>query len=107
HTIPTLFPYTTLFRSRTKTNEMPPQKHHTTTEESSQTIGSQDDWTKEVVPHLPAQVEEQAKKLKALERERSISSATDLLGGLLAYVYTAHSFQQLSMWSFFIGLANV
>ena len=75
--------------------------------ESSQTIGSQDDWTKEVVPHLPAQVEEQAKKLKALERERSISSATDLLGGLLAYVYTAHSFQQLSMWSFFIGLANV
>jgi len=86
---------------------MPPQKHHTTTEESSQAIGSQDDWTKEVVPHLPAQVEEQAKKLKALERERSISSATDLLRGLLAYVYTAHSFQQLSMWSLLIGLADV
>src|SRR5439155_24894717 len=41
------------------------------------------------------------------ERERSIGSATDLLRGLLAYVYTAHSFQHLSMWSVLIGLADV
>src|SRR5213078_1906285 len=55
----------------------------------------------------PAQLEEQAKKLKAFERCREISSATDLLRGLLAYVYTAHSFQHLSMWSVLVGLADV
>ena len=49
----------------------------------------------------------QAKKLKAFERCREISSATDLLRGLLAYVYTAHSFQHLSLWSVLIGLADV
>ncbi len=86
---------------------MPKHSHHTATEENLQEIGNEDDWMKEVVPRLPAQVEEQAKKLKAFERERSISSATDLLRGLLAYVFTTHSFQQLSMWSLLIGLADV
>ena len=92
---------------RTRRNDMPDQKHHTRTEEISQELEGQDDWTKEVVPRLPAHLEEQAKKLKAFERCREISSATDLLRGLLAYVYTAHSFQHLSMWSVLIGLADV
>jgi hypothetical protein len=86
---------------------MPDQKHHTRTEEISQELEGQDDWTKEVVPRLPAHLEEQAKQLKAFERSREISSATDLLRGLLAYVYTAHSFQHLSLWSVLIGLADV
>src|SRR5436309_11306273 len=86
---------------------MPDQKHTTIVEENGQGNGNQDDWEKEVVPRLPAYLEEQAKKLKAFERSREISSATDLLRGLLAYVYTAHSFQQLSMWSLLIGLADV
>ncbi len=83
------------------------QKDSTTTEEIAQGDGSQDDWAKEVVPRLPAHVEEQAKKLKALERCREISSATDLLRGLLAYVYVTHSFQHLSLWSVLVGLADV
>jgi len=86
---------------------MPYQKHSTTTEEIAQGNGNQNDWTKEVVPRLPAHLEEQAKKLKAFERSREIGSATDLLRGLLAYVYTTHSFQHLGMWSVLIGLANV
>src|SRR5258706_10204247 len=86
---------------------MPYQKHHTTAEENVQGTQSEDDWKTEVVPRLPAQLEEQAKKLKALERCREIGSAADLLRGLLAYVYTAHSFQHLSMWSVLIGLADV
>src|SRR5690242_15930443 len=86
---------------------MPDQKHHTIIEEDVQGNGNQDDWEKEVVPRLPAQLEEQAKKLKAFERCREISSATDLLRGLLAYVYTAHSFQHLGMWSVLVGLADV
>ncbi len=86
---------------------MPDQKHHTTIEENAQGTESQDDWQTEVVPRLPAQLEEQAKKLKAFERSREIGSATALLRGLLAYVYTTHSFQHLSIWSALVGLADV
>ena len=86
---------------------MPYQKYSTTREEISQGNGNQDDWTKEVLPRLPTNREEQAKKLKAFERSRQISSATDLLRGLLAYVYTAHSFAHLSMWSVLVGVADV
>jgi hypothetical protein len=86
---------------------MPYQKHHTTAEENVQGTQSEDDWKTEVVPRLPAQLEEQAKKLKAFERCREIGSAADLLRGLLAYVYTTHSFQHLSMWSVLVGLADV
>jgi Transposase DDE domain len=86
---------------------MPYQKYSTTREEISQGNGNQDDWTKEVLPRLPSNREEQAKKLKAFERSRQIGSATDLLRGLLAYVYIAHSFQHLSMWSVLVGVADV
>lgn len=86
---------------------MPYQKHHTIAEDNAQGTESQDDWKTEVVPHLPAQLEEQAKKLKALERCREIRCAADLLRGLLAYVYTTHSFQHVSMWSVLVGLADV
>src|SRR5579884_490626 len=86
---------------------MPYQKHHTTREQQAQASASEDDWTKEVLPRLPAQLEEQARKLKAFERSRKISSATALLRGLLVYVYTAHSFQHLSIWSVVAGVADV
>ena len=86
---------------------MPDQKHDTTVEEKVQEIGSQDDWAKEVVPRLPIQLEEQARKFKAIEREREISRASDLLRGLLAYVYVAHSFAHLGMLSVLIGLADI
>ncbi len=86
---------------------MPDQKYNTTTEEKGQGIERRDDWTTEVVPRLPTDLDEQAKKLKGFERRRSIGSATDLLRGLLAYVYTTNSFRHLGMWSVLIGLANV
>src|SRR5258708_33786004 len=44
---------------------------------------------------------------KPLLRSRNIRCATDLLRGILAYVYTAHSFQHVSLWSVLIGLAEV
>ena len=86
---------------------MPYQKHHTTREAYEQTVGDQDDWSKQVLPRLPANLEEQAMKLKAVERSRKISRASDLLRGLLAYVYTAHSFEHLSIWSVLLGVADV
>jgi hypothetical protein len=79
-----------------------------TTPEPLQAVGSSaDEWTREVVPRLPSSVEEQAKALGAFERSRQIRCATDLLRGVLAYVYTVHSFQHLSIWSVLVGLADV
>ncbi len=66
-----------------------------------------DEWTTEVVARLPETLAQQAKALKAFERSRQIRSPADLLRGLLAYVYTTHSFAHLSMWSVLIGLADV
>jgi len=86
---------------------MPHEIHDTTRPKHLQGEQAADDWTKEVVPRLPAQLEAQAKKFKGFERSRKIVCATDLLRGLLAYVYTVHSFQHLSMWSVLIGLGDV
>ncbi|HXR65588.1 MAG TPA: transposase [Ktedonobacteraceae bacterium] len=66
-----------------------------------------DDWQKEIVSHLPEGWEEQAQALKAWQRAREIRNASDLLRGLLAYIYTAHSFAHGSMWSLVIGLGDV
>src|SRR5713226_9471941 len=66
-----------------------------------------DEWAREVLARLPENMQQQARVLKAFERSRQIRCATDLLRGLLAYVYTAHSFQHLSMWSVLLGMADV
>jgi Transposase DDE domain len=86
---------------------MPDQQHHTTTQDILQGSGGQDEWSKEILPRLPANLEEQAMKLKAFERSRKLVCATDLLRGLLAYVYIAHSFAHLSIWSVLLGVADV
>jgi len=56
---------------------------------------------------LPEQFDQRAKDLKAFERSREINCAGDLLRGVLAYVFTVHSFTHLAMWSVLIGLADV
>lgn len=86
---------------------MPEHSQDTITKENVQEMVSRDDWTKEVVPGLPIQLEEQARKWKAIEREREISLASDLLRGLLAYVYVTHSFAHLGIWSVLIDLADI
>ena len=86
---------------------MPKYSHHTTREQDLQASQSEDDWSKQVLAQLPVNLQDQARKLKAFERSRKISRASDLLRGLLAYVYTAHSFQHLSMWSVLVGVADV
>ena len=86
---------------------MPHAIHHTTRSPQVQAASQSQEWEKEVVPRLPARLEQEAHALKAFERAREIRSASDLLRGLLAYVYTVHSFTHLSMWSVLIGLADV
>jgi hypothetical protein len=85
---------------------MPLKTHDTTTPEPLQgTDPATDEWTREVVPRLPRLMEDQAKALGAFERSRQIRCASDLLRGVLAYVYTVHSFEHLSIWSVLVGLA--
>jgi hypothetical protein len=87
---------------------MPHRTHDTTISVLAQGADSpEDDWSREVVPRLPDNVQQQAVALKAFERRRQIRSATDLLRGVLAYVYTVHSFQHLSIWSVLVGVADV
>src|SRR5260370_6686497 len=86
---------------------MPHAIHDTTKPRHLQGEQRADDWDTEVVPRLPEGLEQQAKVLKAFERSREIRRASDLLRGLLAYVYTVHSFAHLSMWSVLLGLADV
>jgi hypothetical protein len=87
---------------------MPRKTHDTTLDEALQaTPALADEWATQVVTRLPDNVQHQAMQLKAFKRSRQIGCATDLLRGLLAYVYTVHSFQHLSIWSVLVGLADV
>ena len=87
---------------------MPRKTHDTTAHEPMQASPAPtDEWATEVVTRLPENTQHQAGVLKAFERSRQIGCATDLLRGLLAYVYTVHSFQHLSIWSVLVGLADV
>ena len=87
---------------------MPRKTQNTTSPEPMQaTAAPADEWATEVVRRLPENTQQQAKALHAFERSRQIRSATDLLRGLLAYVYTVHSFQHLSIWSVLVGVADV
>jgi len=94
-------------QEQTRRNDMPSQHHDTQIVSPTQVIAQPDDWEKEIVPRLPAGLSEHAKSLKAFERCRKLRTATDLLRGLLAYVYTVHSFQHLSIWSVLLAVADV
>jgi hypothetical protein len=86
---------------------MPSATHDTTPCKQLQEQGPSDDWSTEVLPRLPQGLEQEARAHQAFARSRQIRSASDLLRGLLAYVYTVHSFKHLAIWSVLIGLADV
>ncbi|MFL5666193.1 MAG: transposase [Ktedonobacteraceae bacterium] len=67
----------------------------------------QEGWEQEVLSHLPATSEQQARRLGAFVRARGLSCVGDLLRGLLAYVLCASSLRQLGAWAVLIGLANL
>jgi hypothetical protein len=82
-------------------------QHDTPNVSARQEQPSTQSWEREVVPRLPQGLEQEARARKAFERSRQIGSATDLLRGVLAYVYTVHSFVHLSMWSVLVGVADI
>jgi hypothetical protein len=64
-------------------------------------------WETEIVPQLPAGLDEQARRLKALQRTREIDRASDLLRGLLVWVLGRCSFRQLGAWAVILGVADI
>lgn len=84
---------------------MPQRDHHSVAPADPQYAADQD-WQQLVEQRLPADLEVQARQLKAFQRARGVPSAQHLLRGLLYYVLSHSSLRGLSAWSRLIGLTS-
>jgi Transposase DDE domain len=84
---------------------MPQRDHHSVPPADPQSPADQD-WQKLVEQRLPADLEVQARQLKAFQRARGVPSAQHLLRGLLYYVLSHCSLRDVSAWSRLIGLTS-
>ena len=87
---------------------MPRHPHHTRfTAPTQAPLPLTDLWATEVVPHLPPDLEAQARILGAFQRRRAVACATDLLRAVLAAVLVATSLQHLGAWALLAGVADI
>jgi Transposase DDE domain len=84
---------------------MPQRDHHSLLALDPQSTAEQE-WQALVEQRLPADLEAQARQLKAFQRARGLPSALALLRGLLYYVLSHSSLRELSAWSRLIGLTS-
>jgi Transposase DDE domain len=64
-------------------------------------------WNEVVTTRLPANLEEQARHLKAWKRKREVRSVDDLLRALLVYACCQYSFRELGMWAVLKGIGSL
>lgn len=84
------------------------QSYHSEEEQAKQLPPQLGDlWETEIVPRLPAMLEEKASEYKAQQRTRAIAEASDLLRALLARVLARWSFRQLGCWATLLGIAAI
>jgi hypothetical protein len=87
---------------------MSSRSHHTRcASEAQPSLAAPDLWDGEIVPHLPPDLEQQARILGAFQRRRALKCATDLLRALLASVLIATSLQHLSAWAVLTDVADI
>jgi hypothetical protein len=84
---------------------MPQRNHHSVPPTEAQSPADQD-WQQLVEERLPADLQAQARELKAFQRARGVPSALHLLRGLLYYVLSHASLRDVSAWSRLIGLTS-
>jgi len=61
-------------------------------------------WNEVVATRLPADLEAQARRLRAWSRQRGLRSVSDLLRALLVYACCQYSFRELGMWAVLKGV---
>lgn len=83
-----------------------PQRDHSNAGLADPQAISDQAWQELVDQRLPADLQAQARELKAFQRARSIPSALHLLRGLLYYVLSQSSLRDVSAWSRLIGLTR-
>lgn len=64
-------------------------------------------WNEVVSTRLPANLEEQARQLKAWKRKREVCSVEGLLRALLVYACCQYSFRELGMWAVLKGIGSL
>src|SRR5260370_11322034 len=64
-------------------------------------------WNEVVSTCLPANLEEQARQLKAWKRKREVRSVDDLLRALLVYASCQYSFKELGVWAVLKGIGSL
>ena len=84
---------------------MPQRDHHSVVPPEAQGTADED-WQTLVEQRLPAELQTQARALKAFQRARGLPSALHLLRGLLYYVLSQSSLRNVSVWSRLIGLTG-
>jgi hypothetical protein len=84
---------------------MPPRDHDNRWPADPQSPADQD-WQRLVEERLPADLEAQARPLKAFRRARGLPSALHLLRGRLYSVLSHSSLREVSAWSPLIGLTS-
>ena len=64
-------------------------------------------WNNKILPHLPQQIEEIAKRTGAMQRKRGISSSVDLLKMLFLYASSNFSFRILAVAACALGISVI
>lgn len=87
---------------------MSTQKYHSEPLPPLQEVDLNDQaWNEIVTTRLPANLEEQARALKAWTRKRGLATVTDLLRALLVYAVCQYSFRELGMWAVLKGVGSL
>lgn len=64
-------------------------------------------WDHKILPHLPKQLDETAKRTGAMQRKRGVCSAVDLLRMLFLYASSKFSFRILAAAAYALGIAAI